>query len=348
MNIARFLRRGEVYAVILVALSIAAFASVSVLGDGEKLHLALGRIHPDLIVMLLGLALVNYFLRALRFQMFARHLGIRVPFRWMLVYYVAGFAMSATPGKVGEFLRLWLIRRRHGFSIERGLPLQIGDRLTDVIASVVLCIAAAGAFSGYWVVVLAAAGIVILGVAMLMRPTLCLASIDVAYRLVGRSGRLFARIRRMVRMTSRLFTPKLLLPALLLGIVGWGAECLALDICMQTITGIGGLDRATFIFTFSNLAGGLTFLPGGVGSIELSIVAFLVSLGSQFEAAATATALIRVTTLWFGVSIGLVALLAVARPLLRTAKGAGDAALVGTEERLRVVPSIQPTQADIP
>lgn len=348
MTLARFLRRGEVYAVILVAISLVAFASVSLVGDGEKLRQALGRIHFDVILMLVGLALANYLLRALRFQMFARHLGIYVPFRSMLVYYVAGFAMSATPGKLGEILRLWLIRRRHGYGIERGLPLQIGDRVIDVVASVVLCLAAVGTFSGYWGVVLGGAVVVMVVLVTLMRPSLYLWGIDFAYRLVGRKGRLFARVRRMLRMTSRLFTPKLLLPALLLGVIGWGAECVALEICMRTITGIGGLGRATFIFTFSNLAGGLTFLPGGVGSTELSMVALLVSVGSRFEDAATATAIVRASTLWFGICIGLIALLVVARPNARTAEGVlEDAPLPAASGGDETMPPIEPSRVDV-
>lgn len=307
------LPRAEIYAVALIALSLVAFASVTLIGDSAKLGAALERISPGLLLMLAGLACVNYVLRSARFQMFARSLGVRIAFAWMLIYYVAGFAMSATPGKLGELVRLWLIRQRHGYSIELLLPLQIADRTIDVVASVILCIVALGAFVEHWTVVVGAGAVVAIGVVLLMQPALLYAAIDALYRGIGRKGRWFARLRRQVRMVARLFRPKLFLPSLALAIVGWGAECVALDLCMRAIAGIDGLGRATFIFTFSNLLGGLTLLPGGVGGTEISMAGLLVASGGALESATAVTAVIRLTTLWFGMALGTAAFALLAR-----------------------------------
>lgn len=305
MRIPHVFRRGELYAFMLIALSVVAFASVSFVGDSKKISAALSQINIELLLSLLGLAVINYVLRATRFQMFARRLGIRIPFGWMTVYYVAGFAMSATPGKFGELVRLWLIRQRHGYRIERSLPLQIADRAADVVASIVLCIGAIGAFSGYWKLVAGGGAVVVVGVVLLMKPALLYRGINGLYRGVSGKGRWLARLRRLIRRTAVLFKPQLFLPALVLSIIGWWAECLALSLCMQGIGGVSDLGRATFIFTFSNLVGGLTFLPGGVGGTEVTMVGFLVAEGIGIESAATVTAVIRLATLWFGTVLGL-------------------------------------------
>jgi uncharacterized protein (TIRG00374 family) len=322
VKLLHFLRRGEVFAALLVTLSIASFAGLAFLGDGEKVRAALARVDAGLVASIAALALVNYVLRAWRFQIFARRLGMQVPFPSMLLYYIAGFAMSVTPGKLGELVRLWLIRRRHGYSVERGFPLQIADRANDVVASMILCIAAIGAFSGYWLVVLSGAAVLALGVAALMRPKLLVAAIGLVYRAVGRRARLFARVRRMLRRTSLLFAPQVFLPTLVLGVIGWSAECLAFDLCLHAVAGAEGLGRSTFIFTFANLAGGLTFLPGGVGSTELTFMGMLMSAGVGFEEAATVTAVIRGATLWFGVLLGVAAMTVVLRASRELSHGA--------------------------
>jgi uncharacterized protein (TIRG00374 family) len=306
-----------------------AFACVAAIGDSEKLRSALARVDSSLFLSLIGLALLNYLLRAVRFQLFARRIGVKVPFPWMFLYYVAGFAMSATPGKIGELLRLWLIRRRYGYSIEHCMPLQIVDRACDVVASLALCIAAIGVFSSYSTFVFFGAAVSVLGTVMLAYPVFLLALINVAYKTLARWGRPLARLRRIVRKTSTLFTPRIFLIALGLSALGWGAECVAFDICIQAISGAGNLTRATFIYTFANLIGGISFLPGGVGSTELSMAGLLVASGTMLEDAVTATAIIRVGTLWFGLVIGMGATLTILR-LGKTKSSESNAGLIGS------------------
>ena len=64
--------------------------------------------------------------------------------------------------------------------------------------------------------------------------------------------------------------------------------------------------KAIAIFVFSTLAGGLTGAPGGVGGAEAAMVALLALEGIPLETSIPATALIRLTTLWFAILIGLV------------------------------------------
>ncbi len=312
MKFSALVRRGEFYAVALIAMSIAAFAVVSTRSDGDKMRLALGHLSLWLALGLTGLALINYVLRAVRFQLFARRLGVIVPFRRMLLFYIAGFAMSATPGKLGEFIRVWLIRRLYGYGLARGMPLQIADRVSDVVATVALCFIGLGGYSVYRLPVLAGAALVALGVWVLARPRLQIAVVGLGYRLVGRR-RLFGRLRRVVRMTAKLFEPRLFLPALALALLGWSAEGLAFHLTVETVSGAGVLGRDIFIFTFVNLVGAVTFLPGGVGAVELGIVGLLVGAGIALEDAVTVTAIIRLATLWFGILLGVLAMLVVVR-----------------------------------
>jgi uncharacterized membrane protein YbhN (UPF0104 family) len=49
-------------------------------------------------------------------------------------------------------------------------------------------------------------------------------------------------------------------------------------------------------------------LPGGLGGAEFSMLGMLFALGVPSAAAVTATAVIRVVTLWFAVLVGFLAL----------------------------------------
>ncbi len=65
---------------------------------------------------------------------------------------------------------------------------------------------------------------------------------------------------------------------------------------------------AIFILAFSTVVGAASTLPGGLGAAEASITGMLVMfLNLPVELSAAATLLIRFATLWFGVSLGVVA-----------------------------------------
>jgi len=66
---------------------------------------------------------------------------------------------------------------------------------------------------------------------------------------------------------------------------------------------------ATVAFSISALAGALTFLPGGLGVTDAGFTGFLRVLADvPPAAAAAATVLARLATLWFAVAFGLVGL----------------------------------------
>ena len=56
------------------------------------------------------------------------------------------------------------------------------------------------------------------------------------------------------------------------------------------------------------LAGAVSFLPGGLGGTEATMVGLLAWSGMALPDAVAATVLIRVCTLWFAVLLGVAAL----------------------------------------
>lgn len=65
---------------------------------------------------------------------------------------------------------------------------------------------------------------------------------------------------------------------------------------------------ALFIFFFSMLTGAVSFLPGGLGGTESTMVGLLMLNNIVLPQAVAATVLIRLVTLWFAVALGVIAL----------------------------------------
>ena len=101
---------------------------------------ALRQLQPAALASLLGLALASFAIRALRWQLLCRHARVRLPLLQNTACYMAGFAFAVTPGYVGELIRLWLLRRYHGYRYERTAAPMLLERLSDAVALLLLCL----------------------------------------------------------------------------------------------------------------------------------------------------------------------------------------------------------------
>ncbi len=289
----------------LFALVLAGLAALAAATGWDETRAQIAKLSAWQIGLLLLLSLVNYALRGLRWHMFTRRLGIDLPFLTNLRHFLGGFAMSVTPGRVGELVRMRWIGRETGLPFESTAPLMLVDRASDLAAlglllGVTLAFSASGIAFGVPVTILA-----LLAAFVATRPKLLAGLATAGYRLTGRFDRLFAKIRRAARALGAFSSPGLMAFAGLLGLAGWFAEGYAFHLLLVWMGADIGVAKAVAIFVFAGLAGGLTGAPGGVGGAEAAMVALLSLEGIGLEASVPATAIIRVTTLWFAIGIGL-------------------------------------------
>lgn len=255
--------------------------------------------------LLLALSLVNYLLRGLRWHLFARRLGLPTGLWQDLRHFLGGFAMIVTPGRVGELVRMRWLKRETGWAYARTAPLALMDRASDLAAMAVILALSVAIAAGGMRGALPVAGLALLAAWAATHPRLLAAIVTRAYRLTGRLPKLFARIRLAARSLGRFSNAATVLPALALGITGWLAEGYAFHLLLGWMGAEIGLWKAIGIFVFATLAGGLTGAPGGVGGAEAAMIALLAFDGIPMEVSVPATAIIRVTTLWFALGLGL-------------------------------------------
>ena len=75
----------------------------------------------------------NYVLRFVKWQYYLKLIGVQgFPRGHSALSYLAGLGMVVTPGKVGEWLKCYLLRELHGTPFTRSAPILIAERLTDL------------------------------------------------------------------------------------------------------------------------------------------------------------------------------------------------------------------------
>lgn len=271
----------------------------------EETKAQLMRLSLVQVAALLGLSLINYLFRGLRWHLFARRLGLPTGLLQDLRHFLGGFAMSVTPGRVGELIRMRWLKRETGWAVERTAPLVLVDRASD-LAAMALILALSVALSAGGIAMAAPVAILALAAAWIAtRPRLLAGLTTLAYRSTGLFPRLMGRIRRAARSLTAFSTGPTIAMALILGLIGWMAEGYAFHLLLMWMGADIGFWSALGIFTFATLAGGLTGAPGGVGGAEAAMVALLSLEGVPLEVSLPATAVIRLTTLWFAIGLGL-------------------------------------------
>lgn len=247
--------------------------------------------------LLLALSVFNYALRFGRWQLYLRQLGYEVPVGPSLRYYLASFAFTATPGKLGEAVRSFYLNP-HGVRYSASLSALFVERLFDLAATLVL--AAFGVF--YFGRYLPLVALPVLAIVLVL---LLLAS--ARFRGWLRRGPLRQRagVLDALETASVLSRGWLLGAGFLLSLLGWGAEAVAFHVAV-TLLGLElPLIASLGIYGLAISVGALSFLPGGLGGTEATMILLLTLSGASAADAGAATILLRLATLWFAVLLGI-------------------------------------------
>ncbi len=264
---------------------------------------------------IMGLSLFNYVLRFVRWQWYLIRLGHAIPTPQSALIYFAGFALTTTPGKAGEAIRSLYLQRIFKVPLSDSIATFFAERFVDVLAVLLLSTLVVVAMNRYQSLLIGVA--LLLGVVLLLvqRPVWLNAVTPYLHRLPARLAGVLEKIPRLLSAASMLLKGRVLFGGLLLSLVAWGTEGAAFYLILQFMELPGSLIAGVAIYSIAVLAGALTFLPGGLGGTEAVMILLLVALGCAPADAGAVTIVCRLTTLWFAVILGLVALPIVHRSL---------------------------------
>ncbi len=304
----RRIRRGLLFSGLL---AVAVLVTIALYADAPRMLTALADFRWQFLPLLLCLTLLNYIGRFLKWQYYLKRLDLKIPWRSSLLIFVSGLSMAITPGKVGELLKSYLLKRAHGAPISRTAPIIVAERLTDGIAMLGLAATGLILYRAGWEILLLLLILGAAGITVIQNRALSLWLIDAAAKLPPLK-RLSAFTHAFYESAYILLRWRPLLLAIGIGLISWSGECLALY-CVYLGLGIPAssdlLIKSAFILACSSLIGSATGLPGGLGPADGSILGLTHLLVSPLAAlGGAATLLIRFSTLWFGLALGFLAL----------------------------------------
>jgi uncharacterized protein (TIRG00374 family) len=257
-----------------------------------------------------------YVVRFLRWRFLLRRFGHVIPDLHHFAVYVAGLALTPSPGKIGETLRSALLLP-WGVTVEQSLAAFLVDRMSDVLGITLLGAIAAriagqplpileGVLVGAW-----------LAAALFRTIMLRTGGSFLTWTSSRWQRRPLQLLTRVVETWAGLWEPSSVLVYALSAAVAYGIQALV----FWWFARLAGIDIKVFsaiaMFTNATLFGAASMLPGGLGAMEAALVFQLDGAAPGAGVSVSVAIATRIVTLWCGVFVGLVALLRVSRKPVR-------------------------------
>ena len=301
-----FLRSAAASIIVVIVAISAAFTLIPTFSTFDKVTATFEALGYFFILFIFGVVAVSYIVRSFRYFFLNSSLDVHLPILRSIEFYIAGFAFTLTPGRLGELARIWFIQRKFDYPTERLIPPVVMDRVGDLCAALLLCALTIFQFLDQVVFLLIFAAFILFCISLLCLDFFSNWLFRFSMYLFPARARLIVKARKFIILFRRFFSIRIFFPLLILSVIAWFLEALVLFFIGMELHPGFSFTSTVFIFSFSTLVGLLTFIPGGIGGTEATMVTLMTLEGIPIEVALTTTILVRVSTLWFGFALGLI------------------------------------------
>ena len=300
-----FLKAGTI--LIFIFLAVLVFSTLVFIGGYKEIIAQLSKVKITTLLLLLLFSLGNYLVRFVKWEFFLRTLGINIKLLDSFLIFFSGLSMALTPAKIGDTVKSYLLHKMEKVNVRISLPIIFGERLTDLFGLVFLSLVGITSIFLNFKFLILVLILLFLGV-FLVRTEKTFYFFIKLLSMIKFTKRYLNNIPLLHTSLKKLLSFKPMVISIILSIVSWGLEASALYFLINSLGIQVQFLSIIFIYSFSLIAGALAFLPAGLGVTEGSLLSLLVFIGLPLSLASLSTIIIRVTTLWFGIILGLTSL----------------------------------------
>ncbi len=125
--------------VLFVLLGVAVYLAIGLYGKLDQIAAAISAIPWYWVIpTMMGLSFLNYLIRFAKWQYYLRRIGVDLSHTQSFGVFLAGFTLTATPGKIGEAVKGVFINDIDGTPLAKTVPVVVSERVTDLLAMIVL------------------------------------------------------------------------------------------------------------------------------------------------------------------------------------------------------------------
>ena len=295
------------FLIILIG-SIIVYSLFLILSDFSKLSeeiLDFEIMYLPLILILVPLGwLALYF----RWTILVKNSGYILPHKKNFQIFLSGFPLSITPGKVGELLKCELLKENFNIPRKITAPIILVERLYNAVGIVIISSLGIWYFDFSGTVILIAS-CALIGIFIALRSKSLFSSLINKISKIKYLSKFSDSFSDSYEVINHSIKPKIFIISSLLSAIYWILESVAVYFVFKSF-GIDFLElyNVVLAYTSSIILGVASFVPGGIGVSEGTLISLLSIHGLSLSTAITLTLFIRMFTLWYSVFVGFIAL----------------------------------------
>ena len=275
--------------------------------DVSKIQGNLKNIQYSYFIFAIILWVASELVRIFRWHLFLKEIEDKVPFKANVFYYLAGFAFSLSPGRIGEVVRSPYLKRDYGIPISKTAPIVFVERFYDLLG-MILVVSVGLIFIEFEKTVL------IIPLALVFLIIVIFKNKKLLFGVLGKLAKIkfLKNIKTNFEESYNSVLKIIKTKFLVLGIATSTATYLLQAISIYfLILGLNSfilLEEIFLVFPVSQFAAALSFVPGGVGVFEGGMISLLVLFNLPYDVAITTTILIRLIGTGLFTAIGMICL----------------------------------------
>lgn len=298
--------------ILSLLLGIIVISIIFLLNDTKNIVNIFDKITTRGIFILFICSVLIYFGRFLKWCVFLRALKIKLPLIENIKIFLSGLSMGLTPGKLGEILKSYILKKKYRIDFSLTAPTVFVERLTGVIGCFILCMITSimlneGNIYSYVFFILMIT--VVSFIIIVFKSPKCFQYILDKISNIKFLVKKIDVFRNFYEGMLNLLNIKIFFICINISILYWGMESILFYNILKAFNVDIDVINSIFMITSISIIGGLSFMPGSLGTLEGGLIAVLVYKGISFDLASVITILHRFFAMWLIIIIGAVILI---------------------------------------
>lgn len=292
----------------IVIITIIIYAVFLFISDLDKISDKIFNFKLEFLPIIIGLVIFSWIISYFRWNILLKNQNIHIPHSLNFQIFLVGGALGITPGKIGELFKSQILKEKFNIPRTKTAPLFIVEKFLDLVSAMIVTII------GIWFIpeigYLAIVGLMI---------SVLLFKILTSKKFFNQTLNFLNKIKFLKKyleplsssheiLSKTLYSKKMFF-LLTLSFFYWIIiGCAAFFVIEGFGFSIGSILNIISTYSSSLIIGALSFIPGGIGIAEGSLIGLLTFQGIDVSEAIVIVVLIRIFTLWFSTITGFIAL----------------------------------------
>ena len=284
------------------------YATFIIFSDVNQVYEKIIEIKPEYLGIIFALIPISWFILFTKWHLLLRNSNINISIKDSLKIWFSSCALIVIPGKVGELIKIQILKTRCNVPRTKSAPIIIVEQLYNLVGIVVVSIAGLFIFD-YSTIIIGLSAVFLVFVFII------LSSKKMYYQVMKMLGKIkfisnfmdsLMESHDVIRKSTR---GKILFYASALSTLYWLTEALIVYVILLSF-GIDHLEILSVITTYTSsiILGVASLLPMGIGVVEGSLTGFLALQGVDVGIGLSVVVIIRIFTRWIVVGVGFIAL----------------------------------------